>query len=105
MVEIACDFPNAADSFAVLVLEFLGQNPQKLQLSSIHIPEQYCEGEDAEFMLEFYQDFLKKLVDKLASSDYSVKPSKKYINLIGHKDFLIRRGSFQFCKQNKKGYK
>ncbi len=72
MVEISCDFPNAAESFAILVLEFARENDGKLQFANIHIPQEYCEGEDAEFMLEFYQDFFKRFIKKL-ESNYAVK--------------------------------
>jgi len=87
MVEIGCDFPNAAESFAVLVLEFTKQYPGKVQLSNIHIPEEYCEGEDAEFMLEFYQDFLKKLIKKL-ETNYSVIKIHIKLTYLGFEVFL-----------------
>ena len=67
MSGLACDYPNSDDYFANVMIEAIREFGDKIKLSEIDLPDDVLNDEDG-FLVEFYQEFLKKLTEKLKNS-------------------------------------
>lgn len=65
MYEMACDYPELDNNLALIFLNYCAQWEKQAPFNRIIFSPGFFEKEEAEFILEFYQDFLKAVLRNL----------------------------------------
>lgn len=65
MYEIACDYPGVDNYFSILLLNHCKKTGDATPLSRISFSKDFYEGEECDYVLEFYHDFFRALLKNL----------------------------------------
>ena len=72
MFEVACDYPGSDDNFARIFLNYCRRAGSSGLLNKLEFTEEFYQSEEADLVLEFYQDFFRAVMN-LLGGEYEVK--------------------------------
>jgi len=73
LYEIACDFPGIERHFAIVLLDYCQKTDSREAIDGMAFDEEFYGNEEAEFILEFYQEMLRQIKKALDEEDYKVR--------------------------------
>jgi len=79
MYDIFCDAPNLDKYCAVILLDLCKKKESGEPFNKINFTKEFYDNEESEFILEFYHDFFRAILDYL-DKDYAVSFNLKKRN-------------------------